>query len=214
MEKFLQELRERGYALLEKAGKPALDGAFARLGEVIHVTDVRNSPGARSLVASADGLDFHTDHPKADYIAWLCLEQSDSGGESILADAENAFARLSAEEQHALAEIRLLGHKVFSGDEGKCPLISVSDGRRRFYYSFWLAADDLPSAQKRALEQFRLAVSESQVAEVKLRKDDVLVVDNARIFHGRRAFEGRKRHLRRYWIRRFCSNTSQQGGKP
>ena len=215
MKGLLQNLRERGYALLEKAGRPGLDDIIARLGEVIQVTEARNNPNTRALVTSARALDFHTDHPKADYIAWLCLEPSDSGGESILADAETAFARLSPDEQAALAEIRLFEHKVFPDDQDSRPLVSAgADGGRRFYYSFWLVEDDLPPAQGGALKRFRRAVSECQVAEVKLRRDDILVVDNARILHGRRAFAGGKRHLTRHWIRRFCSNFSRQGGKP
>lgn len=214
MTNFLQDLRERGYTLLEQAGQSGLDDAIARLGRVIQMTDVRNNPNTPALVTSTRALDFHTDHPKADYIAWLCIEPSASGGESILADAEMAFSHLSPSEQDALAGIRLFEHKVFPDDQDSRPLISLANGRKLFYYSFWLVEDDLPSVQRNALNHFRKAVRECQIAEIKLRKDDILIVENSRVFHGRRAFEGEERHLRRYWISRFCSNTSQTGGKP
>lgn len=214
MTALLQELRERGYALLKAAGQSALDNVVAQLGEVIQVTEVRSNPNTRALVTSARALDFHTDHPKADYIAWLCVEQADSGGESILADAEMAFNRLPPDERERLADIRLFEHKVFPDDADSRPLLSVADGKRKFYYSFWLVEDDLPPDQKTALRSFQRAVPECQVAELKLREDDILVVDNTRMLHGRRAFAGDKRHLRRFWIRRFCSKHSPQGGKP
>ena len=215
MAKLLQELQKRGYALLEKAGRSGLNDAIGQLGEVIQVTEVRNNPNTRALVTSTRALDFHTDHPKADYIAWLCIEQSDSGGESILADADMAFARLSPDEQAELTKIRLFEHKVFPDDEDSRPLVSVApNGERRFYYSFWLVEDDLPASQKSALKHFRNAVSECQIAEITLRQDDILVVNNAKILHGRRAFTEDKRWLTRHWIRRFCSSLSQKGEKP
>ena len=197
----LKELKQCGYVLMEGAGQSGLDSVIAQLGEVIQVTKVHNNPDTPALVTSDRALDFHTDHPKADFIVWLCVEQSQTGGESILADADMAFERLSPDDQAALKEIRLFEHKVFPDDEDSRPLVSTgAGGKRRFYYSFWLVKGELPSAQKSALKCFQAAVSECQVAEIKLRRDDVLIVDNGRILHGRRAFTGGNRLLIRHWV--------------
>ena len=199
----MKDLQQHGYVLLAEAGWTGLKDVVAELGEVIQVTEVKNDPDTPALVTSARALDFHTDHPKADYIAWLCIEQAAQGGESILADAEMAFARLAPDEQSALSEIHLLEHQVFPDDKDSHPLVAVGPGgRRRFYYSFWLVKDELPPRQASALQRFRRALPECQVAEVKLQPNDLLIVDNTRIFHGRRAFAGDSRRLVRHWIRR------------
>lgn len=200
---------------MEGVASNGMDVIAAELGEVIHVTDVKVNPKSRALVTSARALDFHTDHPKADYVAWLCIDQADDGGETILADAEAAYLRMLPWERHALSGIRLREHKVFTDDEDCRPLVVVKNGEPRFYYSFWLVKDNLSSVQKDALTRFQRILPECRVAEIKLRPDDVLVVDNTRMLHGRRAFSGEKRFLKRYWIRRYPSiNAADNGGKP
>ena len=202
MAALLEALRSRGYGLLEKVDSGALDGILAALGEVVQVVDVVNDPETPALVTSAEALDYHTDHPRVDCIAWRCIKQAAEGGESILADAALAFAQLPAADQAALAEVRLFEHKVFPDDADSQPLVSWGpDGRRRFYYSFWLVKDQLPAAQRQALRRFRSLVPACQLAEFRLQPDDLLVVDNTRILHGRRAFTGNERRLIRYWIR-------------
>ena len=116
-------LHQHGYATLKNAGQAGLDEVIAQLGEVIQVTRVRNEPDTPALVTSDQSLDFHTDHANVDYIAWLCRRPAEAGGETILADAEAAFARLSAAEQSALGQIRLFEHKVFADDEDDRPLV-------------------------------------------------------------------------------------------
>jgi len=208
-------LWKESYALVKDVASEGLDAIAAELGEVIHVTDVKVNPKSRALVTSARALDFHTDHARADYVAWLCIDQADDGGETILADAEAAYLRLSPGERHALSGIHLREHKVFADDEDFRPLVIVENGEAKFYYSFWLVEDNLSSTQKDALTRFRRILSECQIAEIKLRPDDVLVVDNARILHGRRAFSGEKRFLKRYWISRYPSiNAADNGDKP
>ena len=198
------QLQQHGYAYLKNAGRTGLRRVIGHLGEVIQVTEVRNEPDTPALVTSDRALDYHTDHPKVDYIAWLCHRQAASGGETLLADARAAFARLSADEQSALARIRLFEHKVFADDADDCPLVTRgADGAHRFYYSFWLVKQDLPPAQQRALARFRAALPAAQIAPgLRLARGDILVVDNTRALHGRRAFAGGRRHLTRHWIRR------------
>ena len=208
-------LWKEGYALVQGAASSGMEAIAAELGEVIYVTDVKVNPQGRALVTSARALDFHTDHPRADYVAWLCIDQADDGGETILADAEAAYRHLSPGERHALSGIHLREHKVFSDDEDFRPLVVVKNGETRFYYSFWLVKDSLSSLQKGALTRFQRMLPECRIAEIKLRPNDVLVVGNTRILHGRRAFSGDRRFLKRYWISRCPSvNAADNGGKP
>lgn len=209
------KLYEEGYMYVEGAASSGMDAIASELGEIIYVTDVKINPKNRALVTSACALDFHTDHPKADYVAWLCINQSDDGGETILADAEMAYLQLSHGERRTLSDIYLFEHKIFIDDKDFCPLVTIENNRINFYYSYWLINDNLSSIQKDVLMHFREILSECQIAEIKLCPDDVLVVDNRRILHGRHAFCGDKRFLKRYWISRpYFTNIADKGGKP
>ena len=208
-------LWKEGYVLVRGAASSGMEAIAAELGEVIYVTDVKVNPQGRALVTSARALDFHTDHLRSDYVSWLCIDQADDGGETILADAEAAYRHLSPGERYALSGIHLREHKVFADDEDSRPLVVVKNGKARFYYSFWLIEDSLSSVQKDALTRFQRMLPGCRIAEIKLRPDDVLVVDNTRILHGRRAFSGERRFLKRYWISRCPSvNAADNGGKP
>ena len=182
-----------------------MNRVVAKLGDILHVTDVKVDLKSKSLVTSNRALDFHTDHPRADYIVWHCIEQSEVGGETILADAEKGYLQLSSKEQKWLSTIRLFEYKVFPDDEDSYPLVSVRNNRIRFYYSYWLVDNDLSINQREALTRFRIFLAKSKIAEFRLCSDDVLVVDNTRIFHGRRSFLGNQRFLKRYWVGCFTS---------
>lgn len=198
---FAAELAEVGFAHIPRQTKTQLRDILRQLGTVIHTTDVKVKPDSRALVTSARALDFHTDHYKAKWVAWYCIEQTDDGGESILVDAERAYARLSRGEKLSLAKIKLFEHKIFDDDEESRPLVSRRDGKRAFYYSFWLAKKELPKSQRAALDAFRAAIEREEPFAVKLQPGDILIVDNRRILHGRRIIRGsQNRFLKRFWL--------------
>ena len=68
-------------------------------------------------------------------------------------DAEKIYAKLSPQ---GTCGDNAFEHKIFDGDEESRPLISQHNGKRAFYYSFWLV--DLPKKQKAALDAFRAGI--------------------------------------------------------
>lgn len=204
-------LQKQGWLHLEKTGVQVLETILMGLGAVIYVLDVMVKPG-KALVTSSKALGFHTDHHRANYVVWHCLEAAKSGGESILVDAEAAFSMLEEKDQRQLPKIKHYEHIVFAGDKGSHPLLSMQNCKRKFYYTPWLAArnnkpqsqqgakEKMPLSQRRAYEAFENAVKKTPTVEIKLLRGEVLIVDNGRILHGRRAFQGGRRHLKRYWI--------------
>ena len=194
-------LREHGWFHLPYAGESGFIELTASLGEVIHVTDVVVKPESRGLVTSFKPLDFHTDHSKVDYVAWLCRKPDAEGGNTILADARKAFSLLQESERKMLESVMLTEHHMFENDPAQTPLVSWGNGIPRFYYSFWLASDDMSPPQRRAFDAFRRAVATIPFHEFKLQDDDVLVVDNSFILHGRRAIKDPNRSLKRFWIK-------------
>ena len=197
------KLRDNGYVVIKGAGCAGSELVAEELGEVIHTTDVIVDRKSKGLVTSNRALDFHTDHSRADYVMWLCIRQARNGGETILADANAAYLRLLPRERSVLSSIQLYEHCVFSDDNESHALVTVTNNKRKFYYSFWLVdKSNLQHAQKKALARFHANLTACQIAEFKLEPDDALVVDNSWILHGRRAIGDEKRFLRRFWVSR------------
>lgn len=197
----LEPLYNQGWVHIEKCSPKDLDDILIRLGEVIFVTDVKVNPNGKGLVTSNKGLDLHTDHHKAKYILWHCIEQTSEGGESLLLDALAPYNSLPAEIQQQLFHVRLHEHKVFPDDEESYPLVEIDkQGKPAFYYSFWLV--NKMDIENPALKAFQQALKESPAITLKLEPGDILAIDNRRILHGRSAITGStNRLLKRYWIK-------------
>jgi hypothetical protein len=206
------ELAEAGFSYLPESDQETATDAIAALGKVIQITDVSVNPESTRMVTSAQALDVHTDHYKADLIAWYCVQQCDEGGETILVDAEAAYASLPIMHQRALERVRLTEHKVFADDQESHALVEIQNGRRKFYYSFWLLTEPDTDEEREALNAFRTALDQVPRQRIKLQPGDVLVIDNGRMLHGRTAIEGNKqRLLKRYWVRREHHSNSNHG---
>jgi hypothetical protein len=206
--KSIQEIRREleisGFVWIQDGGREYFEKITKELGEIIFVTDVKVNMESRALVTSEKGLDFHTDHHKANFIAWYCIEQTDKGGESILQDANKVFELLSADEQEELRRVRLFEHKVFEDDEDSYPFLVESNNRREFYYSFWLAKEKISERQKDIINKYQKLINDTEYIKFKMRPTDILIIDNHRILHGRTAIEGSKnRFLKRFWIKSF-----------
>ena len=193
-------LRDSGWFHLPAAGEDAFFALTASLGSVVYETDVSVRKQGRGLVTSEKPLDFHTDHSRVEYVAWLCIAADEHGGETILSDAWKALALLSADDKKMLESVMLKEHAVFAGDLREYPLLSTVNGKLKCYYSFWLADDNMPTSHRRAFNAFRRAVADVQFHEFKLQCNDILIVDNARILHGRRRIKDPSRQLKRFWI--------------
>jgi len=196
---FLTDLKKFGWVHLTDQSEDELNEICEQLGEIIFTTDVVVKSESKSMVTSARGLNFHSDHPKANYIVWFCYKQTDDGGLSILLDAEKAFAKLSPTDKQALEHIKLKEHKVFADDKDFYPLVEQVDGKRKFYFSFWLLNES--DRNNISLLNFQEAIKNTEHVELLLKEGDILIVDNDHILHGRTPITGSQdRHLRRFWI--------------
>ena len=194
-----EQLSKVGWVHLTDQTEEQLNDITESLGENIFTTDVLVKPESKSMVQSASGLSFHTDHPKAKYIVWFCYKQTDNGGETLLVDADKVFQRLSTAEQNKLHKINCFEHKIFTDDLQYYPLVETDNGERKFYFSYWLVNET--DKQNPALIRFRELLNNSECVQLRLKPNDILIVDNHRIFHSRTKIAGSQdRHLRRFWI--------------
>ncbi len=193
------ELKEKGYVHLTNQSEKQLQEILNSLGEIIMTTDVVVKKESKGLVTTAFGIDFHTDHHSAKFVAWYCYKQTDLGGDSLLINAEKLFLQLPIEQQENLKTIELFEHKIFPDDKSSYPFVEIDkNGNRQFHCSLVNDCDK----ENFAFIEFQKLVSESQPIKINLKCQDILIIDNYRMFHGRTPIEGTKdRHLKRYWIK-------------
>ena len=193
------ELKEKGFVHLTNQSEEQLQEILNSLGAVIMTTDVVIKKESKGLVTTALGIDFHTDHHSAKYVAWYCYKQTDLGGDSLLIDAEKLFLQLPIKQQEGLKTVELFEHKIFPDDKNSYPFVEVDEnGNRHFHCSL---VDDLDK-ENSAFISFQKLVSETQPITINLKQRDILVVDNHRMFHGRTPITGSKdRYLKRYWLK-------------
>ena len=198
-----KKLNESGYVFLQKKTIDELSKILTDLGEVINETDVIVDTNSKSLVTSDKYLDFHTDNHMAKYIIWYCQKPAEEGGFSMLCDAEEVYEKLTEEEKIQLSKIHVFEHKLFPENRNSNPIVREIEGKRKFYYSFWLAREkyrELPVFKK-----WRDLIQNADHVKKKLNKSDVLIIDNHRIFHGRTEIKG-ERFLKRYWLKPNFNN--------
>lgn len=191
------ELTKNGFCHIPNISETELTEILSQLGNVINETDVIANSESKSLVTSDKYLDFHTDNHLAKYILWHCKKQADKGGQSMLCDAEKVYAELTEDEKLSLSKIHVYEHKMFPENRNSNPIVRDVDGQLRFYYSFWLAREkyrELPVFKK-----WRDLIQNSTHVKLRLEENDILVIDNHRIFHGRTEIIG-ERYLKRYWL--------------
>ncbi|UYG09264.1 TauD/TfdA family dioxygenase [Halomonas sp. M4R1S46] len=185
------------------------------------IADVKSVADAYDLTMTQRGLEPHTDNPYRDPIPgyiWLhCLTNAAAGGDNTLVDGYRA-AQLLRERDPAAFDCltRVSPGFRYSDDttwlESEGPLIEL-DGRgqvMRVRYSNRterveaLPAEELARyyAARRAF--FELITSEELTVHLKLDPGQMLIMDNYRLLHGRRAYElaGGVRHLRQGYVDR------------
>ena len=146
-----KKLNESGYVFLQKKTIDELSKILTDLGEVINETDVIVDTNSKSLVTSDKYLDFHTDNHLAKYIIWYCQKPAEEGGFSMLCDAEEVYEKFTEEEKIQLSKIHVFEHKLFPENRNSNPIVREIEGKRKFYYSFWLAREkyrELPVFKK------------------------------------------------------------------
>ncbi len=194
-----KELDIHGFKHLQNQTVKDVDLLCRSLGKILLETDVKIDLTTKALVTSDKELDMHTDHSKAKYIIWHCLKQTSIGGYSLLIDTKKVLQKLSKTEQQELKKIQLFEHKIFKNDLESYPMLSKINGKNKMYYSFWFI--NPKNKDNKVFLKFKCIVDEMKKTKIRLNENDILIIDNDRMFHGRTKILGDKnRHLKRFWI--------------
>ena len=217
----LSSLKAYGYAYLKQRHSPATFELIARwMGKLASRSDIRidvervqvqqrtrkvkNRPSAYQ----AHALDFHSDNPHMNVLAWYCMEQDESEGTMLLVDSADLGGYFSTDELSILEGINIqVSERLLDSEEEKFtlePLVSRDRKGYRVYYQPWLLLDSYDPEQAAALKRFSAYLKHKQTMQllrVPIKKYQSLFIDNNRILHGRGAIaQSSKRHLVRFFI--------------
>jgi len=98
---------------------------------------------------------------------------------------------------NSISKIHVYEHKMYPENKNSNPIVRETNGKIKFYYSFWLAREKYRKLE--VFQKWRELIQNSNHTKLKLEKSDLLIIDNHRIFHGRTDIKG-ERNLKRYWI--------------
>ncbi|MFJ8039851.1 TauD/TfdA family dioxygenase [Kitasatospora sp. NPDC096147] len=181
------------------AGRRYLGG----LGAVRPEDAGRPGDGLVVAVAGQDpgGLDLHTDramHPGPPrLLGLLCVRPAASGGESVLVSGHAVHDALLGTRPEVLPDLYRDFHFGDEPDlERRYPVFRRRGGRLDVQYNrYWIGrgqrerGQPLTAGQLAGLDAFEEVLADPGLAlRVRLRRGDLLVLDNAAVLHGRTAF--------------------------
>ena len=192
----------------------------SRLGNVFRQQSIHLEPGRGLYIREPAPVPFHTDHTRANVVAWLCEVPATTYNRYL--DARRVFASLDPADRKALARVRC---HCPTGKPGPAEVrhavesrvVAVRDGLERFFWVPQLRGAREPArgvtpfvraprdrAAARALLAFRAAVDlapDTADVSVRLRRGEAIFIDNNRFMHGRGEVTATsKRRLFRLWI--------------
>ncbi|WP_437667465.1 TauD/TfdA family dioxygenase [Sorangium sp. So ce1182] len=213
--RLLDELAARGYSVLrgdaagalapEEAARAPWSFAERLLGArpvLVERQPIKAVPGGRSFAASSAAAPLHTDSqcfagaPPAVQIM-ACVRPAERGGGCLLLDGWallSTIERADPELFHALFTVYRRIPFVFGDSFG--PTVSLRGGALSFTHAPVVPPGDAIAAR---LAGF-IEASRREMIELSLGAADILVVDNRRMLHGRRAFEGGAREFVRLLV--------------
>ena len=202
-----EALERHGYArcaapgLVAAAERDPWEVARQLLGEVqlVEAHPIHPVPHGRSFASTSGFTPLHTDSQSRRGVSprWqvmLCARAAATGGETLLVDTWPLLERIEAEDpglyQALLGRTRRMRF-VFGDVVG--PTVSLRGGGVVFTHSPVASGDDVERGLAAWIERAPLIV-------LRVETDEVLVVDNHRMLHGRRAFEDRERRFLRLLV--------------
>lgn len=200
----LETVRRTGWYRLGPATDAEYRAMVERIGRAWCETAVELRPDVRSYLCRPEPVPFHTDHPEADFIAWRCEQQDNADGSQQLVDGWAALEACGRGVRDALthvhAEVKVRGDSPPS----RWPIVRPSPNGDRLFYADWIKPIEVDPHSGAVFEALKAEIrrcTESHVEEFRLSEGEVLIIDNGRYLHGRRALAGEsRRRLRRFWI--------------
>ena len=210
----------------ERIGSLIPQNGDGELAVLVQDRGERMETGGRYHLSNQGGS-IHSDGPMIqnppDFVALICLQQAESGGESVLVDCRSTVSKMLRFRPGCVEVLRqpmpfdcrnyYLGTPAFI----QAPPLELSNQKRllrsRFLKDYIIsghiiAKQPLLIEVQEAIEQFDHYLSDPSAARVmKLRRGSGFIINNSFIGHGRTAFRDTstaKRKMLRLWMRSAC----------
>jgi len=202
-----RELDSKGWSFIEGGGSSAFDQVTAALANKLYDSDIRLDDRFPHMVSKPAAIAYHCDSPRARYIAWLCLASGERSVPLKLVDTWHVLRKMDSDTVATLAETRLGFNCRITEKFCSMPIVSKNEAGDEtiVFFNRLNIPRNLTEIQREAVADFTMSVDQAESVEIYLRPNDILIVNNHRIVHGRDALdEDTNRHL----IRRLLDDPS------
>ncbi|WP_437908307.1 TauD/TfdA family dioxygenase [Sorangium sp. So ce327] len=207
--RLFDELAARGFSVLrgdaalapEEAARAPWSFAERLLGArplLVERQPIKAVPGGRSFAASSAAAPLHTDSqcfagaPPAVQIM-ACVRPAERGGGCLLLDGWPLLSAIERADPGLFRALFTVYRRIpFVFGDFFGPTVSLRGGALALTHAPVVPPGDALAAR---LARF-IEASRREVIELSLGPADILVVDNRRMLHGRRAFEGAREFVR------------------
>lgn len=200
----LEAVRRTGWCRLGPTTDAEYRALAGSLGRAWCETAVELRPDVRSYLCRPEPVPFHTDHPEADMIAWRCEQPDNADGAQQLVDGWAALESCGRGIRDALTHVHAEVRVRRDSPPSRWPIVRATPYGDRLFYAEWIKPIEADPHSGAAFDVLKAEVrrrTESHVEEFRLGEGEVLIIDNGRYLHGRRALAGEsRRRLRRFWI--------------
>jgi hypothetical protein len=199
----LNALKKNGWYF--QRNDPATSGQqYANLfGQNWHHDEIKEHPNGKRLRETCNAIDLHTDPACVKLLIMECKQAATIGGEVTLLDADILLKSLNPKAVSLLREVESLSPSLWKNNSPTFPILNTSKNGelRQCYFAPWFVIEPQLPQLKQVFHEFLATLNHATPIEVKMSKGDILIVDNHRILHGRRAFlRNSGRWFNRYWI--------------
>lgn len=111
---FSEALNKYGYTIVHNASEPLAKKILFSLGKIVLETEVKIREKPKTYLSSHEAIPFHNDHPLVRYIAWLCIEQDQNDGASILVDTAKIVRDFTESQRCTLARVKVRCPELYS----------------------------------------------------------------------------------------------------
>lgn len=179
--KVIKSLKENNFHILKGVSLDEYHALNRLLGSVINNTNITIVKDSNRKFNSHRKMPLHTDSHDVDIVGWFCQRQDDLNGDIHLVDLKDIKSLFTTDEIKTLEtiDIKYPIYKRFY--TGLHPLLI----NNKIYYAPWLEAGNYSGNQSIVLEKFKTIIDEKKRIKVKLKKGDVLYVNNLHVLHGR-----------------------------
>ncbi|WP_421566786.1 TauD/TfdA family dioxygenase [Ochrobactrum sp. EDr1-4] len=202
-----RELDGKGWSFIEGGESSVFDQVTDTLANKLYDSDIRLDDRFPHMVSKPAAIAFHCDSPRARYIAWLCIASGERSVPLKLVDTWSVLAKMDEDTVATLAATRLGFNCRITEKLCSMPIVSknAADDEIIVFFNRLNAPKNLSERQRQAVADFTSSVDRAEAVEINFRSNDILIVKNHRIVHGRDALdEVSNRHL----VRRLLDDPS------